>query len=95
MKTFIILLSILFIAYCIFDVGRMRGESRQQAEAFKEHMEQLQNRCGCGETRSCAFGAGIVGIQRCSSFDHTWMRCEPNTLYCDDVCKSRLEQVAP
>lgn len=33
--------------------------------------------CGCGQVRPCTFGAGILGVQKCGSYDHEWDECVP------------------
>lgn len=41
--------------------------------------QELRDECGCGATRTCAFGPGIVGEQHCwTAYEkNEWSRCEP------------------
>lgn len=46
---------------------------------YREGLEHgyAQFECDSCETRPCAFGPGIVGVQRCGVIGHKWARCEP------------------
>ena len=49
-------------------------------EPKTRHGSVESNECLCGTARTCAFGPGIVGRQRCVtnvSMVNEWTRCEP------------------
>ena len=67
------------ILWASYDAGRMEGASAKDDEWRK------REQCMCGETRSCPFGPGIVGKQRCTSLfggGTEWSRCEPDPSCC-------------
>jgi len=41
---------------------------------------RAEHECVCGQTQSCAFAAGIVGVRECSGYGQ-WDRCEPDPRY--------------
>lgn len=55
----------------------------QGIEAKEEHLPRAagcENDCACGEVRTCPFGPGIVGRQKCRTsvvMGNEWTRCEP------------------
>lgn len=64
----------------------------QGIEAKEEHLpspllatpakadDGYKNECSCGEVRTCPFGPGIVGQQKCWTsvvMGNEWTRCEP------------------
>lgn len=64
-----------------YSVGRSEGNLRGYTEG-RDHCEQ-EHECHSSETRPCAFGAGIVGIQICGWGDK-WGKCRPDP----DCCRS-------
>lgn len=61
----------LFIVLCLvvevaFFVGQEQGR-----DACEE-----RHQCQRGETNPCAFGPGVVGVQKC--FGQQWDKCEPD-----------------
>lgn len=67
---FWVLLQAIVVASCAYQIGKTEGayEQRRKSE------------CSCGNVRTCAFGVGIVGEQKCEPdrWDgNRWGRCEP------------------
>ncbi len=69
---------------CIgFAVGLVFGAGMQDAPAPETAVveaDPMKNECRCGDTRTCPFGPGIVGQQKCwtsSLMGNGWTRCEP------------------
>lgn len=64
-------------------LGYIAGGAEGRRAAFEEARrarESERSECICGATQSCAFGPGIVGVQRCetgSVMQNQWSRCEP------------------
>jgi len=65
----------------LYTEGFRRGHEQGLSRYEERSKEDLDQSCFCGATRTCAFGTGIVGIQRCGAFDHRWTRCEPDAAY--------------
>lgn len=69
-------LELVVCALCLL-IGFAAGFVLSPNEATTDTKE---NDCACGEVRTCAFGPGIVGQQKCWTsvvMGNEWARCEP------------------
>ena len=89
---FVILVGMLVLMlYGTYLDGHSRGYRAGLAWARDRDREELELHCYCGQTRSCSFGGGVVGIQNCDNIRNQWLRCEPNPQYCDNACLRMIE----
>jgi hypothetical protein len=72
-STFWVLWPAVMVGFFSYQIGKDVGE----------HDQRRKSQCRCGQTRTCAFGFGIVGEQSCveDQWDgNRWARCEPKPL---------------
>lgn len=64
-------LPMLPVGFISYQIGHTNGRLFER--------EENRDECACGQTRTCAFGPGIVGEQKCddNTWKNTWTRCEP------------------
>jgi hypothetical protein len=92
LKSIPTVITVMVVAFFAHMIGYSKGHRDGLEKYVEKSREDSENSCGCGETRSCPFGGGVVGIQKCDNFHHRWLRCEPNTLYCDGVCQDLVKE---
>jgi hypothetical protein len=86
LRMFPYLMAASFLIWVSYVTGNAQGESKQRALCAERADQARELRCFCGDIRSCAFGGGVVGIQKCDNVSNQWLRCEPNPQYCDNAC---------
>jgi len=64
-----------------FVAGLYSGSDKIGTKASSAvEIDPEENDCSCGAVRTCAFGPGIVGRQKCWTsvvMGNEWTRCEP------------------
>jgi hypothetical protein len=73
-----LLFALVILTICLITVWSFSRDAGYLT-GYREGLEHgyAQFECDSCETRPCAFGPGIVGVQRCGPIGHKWARCEP------------------